>query len=282
MKVKDMKFIRNIKTHYIQSTVSFISDREINVILPMEYNKSKNKKYPVIYMQDGQNCLDEDAFGFGGWKVHKTLYDLEASGDINPPIIVLIPNVGESSEITRTMEYTPVPYYNYGGFADYYINFLIRDVIPFIESKYRTQNTPGNRCIAGSSFAGLLSFYAGFRYSIVFGKSIAMSPSLWWCNNWMLNEVDNTAGYIPNCIFYLDSGGVTVEGIETPDKDITGGLMTYDDARMLTIELKELLISKGYTEGKEIKHYSNIKHTHNEKAWRERFPTALKFMFPTK
>ncbi len=262
-----------VKSHYVASTVDKIPGRDVQIVLPPFYYDFEDYFYPVVYMQDGQNCFDYDPFGHGGWQIDKTIYRLIFENAIEPVVAVLIPNTGEGKGTTRTMEYTPTKYRSKGGMADKYIKYLIGDVLPFVENTYRIRSSPNNRAIGGSSLGGIFSFYAAWFYSDYFAKGIVMSPSFWWSEGWMLDQVKKTPkSQLPEVKIYLDSGGV--HKIQTEK-----GFYMSDDGKFLTIEMRDLLISKGFNIDENLKHYVEESHIHNEGCWRERFHIPMKFLF---
>lgn len=260
-----------IKSHEIISTIDIIPGRKIDVLLPPDY-KDTNKDYPILFLQDGQNCLDHDPFGHGGWQVDKTIYDLIKDNKIEPMITVLIPNMGESGPTTRTMEYTPVIYNGNGGYADEYLTFIAKDIVTFMENNYRVKKGPKYRTIGGSSFGGLLSFYAVWEHSHVFGNGICMSPSFWWGNTWMIRKVRTYKGELPDVKIYIDSGGLVF-------KRIGNKTICSDDGMVFTEHMRDLLTLKGFKPGINLYHHKEDGHLHNESSWRERFDIPIKFMY---
>lgn len=265
-----------VKSHYVASSVNKIPGREIHVVLPPFYYDFEDYFYPVVYLQDGQNCFDYDPFGHGGWQVDKTIYRLIFENAIEPVVAVLVPNSGGEGDITRTKEYTPIKYRNDGGMADSYINYLISDVLPFVEGNYRIRSSPKNRAIGGSSLGGIFSFYTTWFYSEYFAKGIVMSPSFWWGEGWMLEQVKKTPiSEVPEVKIYMDSGGV--HKIQNGEK-----ISMSDDGKFLAIVMRDLLLSKGFELDESLKHHVEEGHIHNEGCWRERFHLPMRFLFSKK
>lgn len=148
---------------------------KIWLYLPPNYTNSI-KKFPVIYMHDGQNLFDDATSYIGEWKIDETLNELfKKTG--KGFIVVGIENAGEQ----RINEYTPFKNEKYGGGkGNIYIDFLINEVKPYIDKNYRTKTNAKNTAIIGSSLGGLISFYGGLKYPIVFGKIGALSTSFWF------------------------------------------------------------------------------------------------------
>ncbi|MBW8360216.1 MAG: alpha/beta hydrolase [Weeksellaceae bacterium] len=151
--------------------------RKIWIYLPPDYDSSK-KKYPVIYMQDGQNLFNEATSFSGEWKVDETLDQLFVDGK-ESAIVVGIDNGGSE----RLNEYSPWKNAKYGGGKGaLYSDFLANTLKPYIDRTYRTKKQARNTVLAGSSMGGLISFYTGMRYPEKFGKLLIFSPSFWFAN----------------------------------------------------------------------------------------------------
>src|SRR5438874_2277743 len=147
--------------------------RRVWIYLPPSYSSS-NKKYPVLYMHDGQNVLDESTSFAGEWGVDETLDSI--SGRKKEIIVVAIDHGGAK----RVNEYCPYDMKKFGkGEGDQYVNFLVRTLKPFIDKKYRTEKDRQNTFIAGSSMGGLISMYAVLKYPKVFGGAGVFSPAFW-------------------------------------------------------------------------------------------------------
>lgn len=144
--------------------------RRIWVYLPPGY-ASSSKKYPVLYMHDGQNLFDEATSFAGEWGVDETLDSLT-----NACIVVGIDNGGNK----RMNEYNPNDTKDYGkGEGREYLAFIVETLKPYIDKKYRTQKDKQHTWMAGSSMGGLISFYAGLYYPDIFGGLGVFSPSFW-------------------------------------------------------------------------------------------------------
>ncbi|MBK7307364.1 MAG: alpha/beta hydrolase [Chitinophagaceae bacterium] len=147
--------------------------RRIWIYLPEGYEKNK-KKYPVMYMHDGQNIFDEYTAGFGEWGVDECLDSLINAG--KQACIV----VGIDNGPKRLNEYNPFAFRNFGeAEGDRYLDFIVQTLKPFIDKKYRTLSSKENTIIAGSSMGGLLSYYAMIKQPQVFGKAGIFSPAFW-------------------------------------------------------------------------------------------------------
>ncbi|HET9747458.1 MAG TPA: alpha/beta hydrolase-fold protein [Chitinophagaceae bacterium] len=154
--------------------------RRIWVYLPPTYNSSK-KKYPVLYMHDGQNLFDDATSFSGEWGVDEAMDTLGLK--MKECIVVGIDNGGSE----RLSEYSPYDFRwrvtnadtTVEGAGDKYVQFLARTLKPFIDKKYRTLRKKANTFTAGSSMGGLISMYALLKYPKVFGGAGVFSPAFW-------------------------------------------------------------------------------------------------------
>lgn len=150
--------------------------RKIWIYLPPSYKTSKNKIYPVLYMQDAQNLFNERTAAFGiEWGVDECLDTLEPKLH-KECIVVGIDNGGEK----RMNEYNPYDDAKYGkGEGKQYLDFIVQTLKPHIDSNYRVMKDAAHTFIAGSSMGGLISMYAMIQYPDVFGGAGIFSPSFW-------------------------------------------------------------------------------------------------------
>lgn len=147
--------------------------RRVWIYLPESYATSK-KKYPVLYMQDGQNVFDNATASFGEWGVDEAL---DVLGKRHCEVIVVAVDHGSEKRIS---EYSPFDTERYGkGEGDAYVDFLAHTLMPYINRHYRTKKSPKYTAIAGSSMGGLISFYALLKYPNVFGVAGVFSPAFW-------------------------------------------------------------------------------------------------------
>ena len=138
--------------------------RDIVVWLPIGYNAQKNpgKKYPVLYMHDGQNIIDpKTAYVGKDWRVDETVMKLIKQKKIKEIIVVGIYNSPD-----RLDEYS------WSEKGQNYLKFIVTELKPFIDSVYKTLSDKENTAIMGSSMGGLISFYAGWHYPDVFSMDL--------------------------------------------------------------------------------------------------------------
>ena len=237
------------------------SEHTLLVYRPPGYRDDRVRRFPVLYLQDGQNVFDRATSATGDeWSVDETAQRLIESGAIEPIIVVGIYNAGHR----RIDEYTPTrdPKKKMGGRADAYARMLVQEIKPFIDRRYRTLRSAANTGLGGSSLGGLLTMHLGLRYPRVFSRLAVLSPSVWWHDRAIIREVDVLKAKLPLRI-WLDSG--TAEGA-----DVTR------DTRLL----RDSLVQKGWIVGKDLAYLEAEGGGHNEKSWATRVEGVLRFLFP--
>jgi len=243
--------------------------RDLLVYLPPSYFKRK-QRYPVIYMHDGQNLFDEVTSFAGEWHVDSTMETL--SGEGVEAIVVGIPNMGPQ----RLDEYSPFRdvRLNNRRHGDKYLGFIIDTIKPLVDRDFRTRPERAATGILGSSLGGLISLYAFFQYPNTFGFVGALSPSLWFANQAIFDYVREAAFY-PGKI-YLDIGSLEYAGSDSDWMLALGRrLKPY---RGSVRHLRDLLQRKGYRLNRELFYVEEEGAGHQESAWANRLPEALRFL----
>ena len=180
-KSQDHTFSQNVSSFTINAP-QLSGERKIWIYLPFNY-KETDKKFPVIYMHDGQNLFDSFTSFAGEWRIDEVLDSLKAES-----IVIGIENGGDK----RINELTPYTNEKYGGGdGDKYLDFLVNTLKPYVDENYHTLTDRSNTTIFGSSLGGLISFYAILKYPKVFGKAGVFSPSFWFSED-MYDLVHNT------------------------------------------------------------------------------------------
>ena len=225
--------------------------RDIIVWLPPSYNENMNKRYPVLYMHDGQNIIDPATSSFGyDWRVDEIADSLIAKNEI-PEIII----VGMNNTVHRAQEYGPGP-----KGADY-MKFVVNEVKPLIDNNYRTKTGSEHTYVGGSSMGGIISFRMVWEYPEIFSKAICMSPAFKIRQYDYLSHVEKSDPP-KNVFFYIDNGGIGLE------LELQSGI---DD-------MMEALENKGLREDYEYVWFLDQNAQHNEQAWSKRMPEALKIL----
>jgi predicted alpha/beta superfamily hydrolase len=254
----------DFRTHAKFHSKFLPTDRDVLVYLPPGYGRETKRRYPVLYLHDGQNLFDGATSFIPGqeWRVDETAQSLIESRAIEPVIIVGIYNTGKE----RVEEYTPSadPKYKVGGKAELYGRLLVEELKPFIDSHYRTKADAKNTGLGGSSLGGLVTMYLGLHYPNVFGKLAVVSPSVWWDNRRILGDVASF-GSNRHARIWLDMG--TDEGANAAA-----------DARTL----RDALVSKGWHLDSDLKYFEAQGAKHSETAWAQRVDPILRFLFPKK
>ncbi len=229
--------------------------RDVIVWLPPSYSRNKRLRYPVIYMHDGGNLFDPNtSFGGVDWGIDEAMSEGVAKGDLRQAIVVAIGNTQD-----RMSEYTPFPDPKHkGGDGENYAKFLVEELKPLIDKKFRTRPGQVDTFIGGSSLGGLISLYIGISRRDIFGGIIAMSPSIWWANgriiDWLLqNQVGEFKGKI-----WVDMG--TREGEEA----------IANTKRLAATMAGQVPEFKGFV------YKEFVGGTHSEGAWRKRMPLILR------
>jgi len=249
----------NFHSHHVPD------DRDIIVYLPPDYESSPERRYPVFYLHDGQNLFDRaTAFAGEEWQADETAEILIEERAIEPLIMVGIYNSGPH----RIDEYTPTTdaHGHAGGKARLYSAMIIDELMPFIDSHYRTLGSPENTALGGSSLGGLATLYIGLRHPEIFGKLAVVSPSVWWNRGVILRMIRDLPAPHPRPRIWLDVG--THEG--------THPRRILRDARYLCAAL----CRKGWTLNEDLAYLEVEGGLHNERAWGARMPRILRFLFP--
>ena len=236
--------------------------RDVIVYLPPGYDHEAARRYPVLYLHDGQNLFDGATAYIPGqdWRVGQTAGALIRWQAIEPVIVVGIYNTGHE----RVHEYTPSPdpRLKVGGKADLYGRLIVEELKPFIDAHYRTRSGASDTGLGGSSLGGLVTAYLGLRHPEVFGKLAVVSPSVWWDGRRILNDVGSLKSKTAARI-WLDMG--TEEGVRA-----------IADARLL----RDALVAKGWHLERDLHYHEAHGARHTESAWSQRVEPILRFLYP--
>lgn len=256
----------DLRLHQFRSRI-FRNIRFLRVWLPPGYGDLENqgKQYPVLYLNDGQN-LFEASSSFSGveWQVDETADRLIREGAVLPLIIVGIDNAGKD----RMREYMPhrsVHPVMLRVLGRRYPDFLMEEVMPFVEQNYRVAPGMENTGLGGSSLGALVALYTAIVWPGVIGKLLIESPSLWVSNKQIIKESRSVREW-PERIF-LAAG--TAEAA-SPEK--SRGVV--DNVRELAAIVRRAVLSES-----RLRVVINEGAGHTESAWAERFPAALQFLF---
>ena len=229
--------------------------RRITVLLPYDYFNT-TKRYPVLYMMDGQNLFEEYA-PFGSWNIHKKLAVL-AEKNRHEVIIVCIDHAGKK----RIEEYNYIRHTDKeAGRGHLFVDWIVNKLKLLIDKNYRTFSDQNNTGIGGSSMGGLISLIAGITRPDIFGKLMILSPSLWK----ILDILYDRMMYLPlishDQNIYIYAGGKEASNMKGFAWDFYNQMKSIDSAND---RIKISILESG---------------RHNEKYWGREFPFALKFLF---
>ena len=242
--------------------------RTLSVYLPPDYGTDPTRRYPVFYLQDGQNLFDPGtAFGGVPWAAGETAERLIRAGTIDPVILVGVANTDR-----RLEEYGPKAVGRRGSGRDFpYGRFLVDEVKPFIDRTYTTRPERKYTAVGGSSLGGLISLFLAQWHPTVFGKCAALSPSVWWEKDMILRLFLENPRRLRRTRFWLDTG--TREG-STPRA-------CREQVRRTRL-LAESLAAAGLHRGRDFRYLEVPGGEHNEHAWGARFDQVLGFLFKRK
>lgn len=245
------------KCEYIKDfTYDDLLKRDIIILLPPSYDIEKDKRYPVLYMHDGQNIADPNTSAFGqDWRIDEVADSLVKNGEMEEIIIVGIYNTAD-----RYYEYS------YLDKGRKYVEAIIKKLKPHIDSTYRTLSDRENTAVMGASMGGLISLIMAWEYSEYFSKAACLSPALVYKKREMdyrpwLERNDLPKNPIK---LYIDNGGLGVDS-----------LLQYGVEKSVEI----LKNKKNFKEGENLIVIYDPTAEHNELAWSRRIHIPLKFFF---
>lgn len=261
----------NLKRHE-RFNSKYVDPRNVDVWLPPGYQLNKSKRFPVVYMHDGQNLFDPKlSFIKVDWGVDETMTRLIDEGKIRAAIVVGVWNTPK-----RFAEYMPQkPVVNSSVrplkdisalrrdqiVSDNYLKFLVTELKPFIDSMYRTRADRKNTFIMGSSAGALISAYAMSEYPNIFGGAGGIST------HWPVGDgivIDYLKNHLPDPgthKFYFDFGTETLDA----------GYEPYQR------KMDEVMRKAGYKEGSNWITRKFPGAEHSERAWRKRVDVPLTF-----
>jgi predicted alpha/beta superfamily hydrolase len=215
------------------------------VFYPPGYSENTLRRYPVVYMQDGQNLFfRKEAFQGHHWRVTETLHLLTAMNALKPVIVVgVYPK-------DRMEDYTRPGYARYG-------RFLVEALKPEIDARYRTLLGPEQNAVMGSSLGGVVSFYLAWEHCGTFGMAACMSSTFGYRDN--LRERVTSEPKRPLRL-YLDSGWPR-------------------DNYEVTRDMRALLVRCGFEEGSDLQYLAFPEALHNEASWALRAHLPFQFLF---
>jgi glycosidase/predicted alpha/beta superfamily hydrolase len=229
------------------------NSRALRIYLPPSYASHPERRYPVLYMHDGQNLFDAKTASYGvEWGIDETVDKLVAEGRMAEIIVVGIDNSPD-----RIAEYTPCcdPKYG-GGKLGAYEKFTVDTVKPYVDRTLRTRPGKEDTAIMGSSLGGIASVQIAQDRPDVFSRAGGVSSSFWWNQRSMIGKLP----LLP-VAFYLDAGS-DGDGVED------------------TRAMRDAMLATGYRQGINLQYYEALGGSHNEKSWAARVDRPLTWFFP--
>jgi predicted alpha/beta superfamily hydrolase len=226
--------------------------RDVIVWLPPSYANDTHKRYPVLYMHDGQNVFDPKTSFLGSeWRADEVADSLIKVGAIDEIIIVGINNTPDR-----------IPEYSDTQLGRSYARFVVERLKPMIDSMYRTKPAAQNTAVMGSSMGGLISLLFVWWYPDVFSMAGCLSTAIGpGRHDGILHEIENHTGAKKHLRFYVDVGGREYQLIP---------------GYHLVVSALE---QGGYRKGSEMESFTDKDSEHNEIAWAHRLWRPLTFMF---
>jgi predicted alpha/beta superfamily hydrolase len=230
--------------------------RPVSVWLPPGYERDTRRRYPVLYLHDGQNMFDARSAG-AEWRVDETAQRLVSSGAVAPFIAVAVP-----SGLERVRELTPTPGGRGGGSLPQYAGWLLDELKPEIDRRFRTRPEAAATAVGGSSLGGIASLWLALHRADRVGAALVVSPSMWWDDFLPRRDVLATPPPEPRPRLWLDIGAHEGDAV-------------FRDSRAL----RDALHARGWT-GATLAYAEDPEGRHDELSWSARVDGMLKFLFP--
>ena len=262
----------------------YITPRSVDVWLPENY--SKNKKYSVLYMHDGQNLFDSTTtWNKLEWKVDDWATKLNKKGKVKDFIVVGIHNIPQirwqdlfpekamdymDKELkANLMEIAKKNNFNTNLKGDEYLKFIVEELKPVIDNQYSVHTDKANTFVAGSSMGGLMSMYAISEYPTIFGGAACVST------HWV-GAMPMPNNPYPEAIFKYMEANLPKAGNHKLYFDY--GNKTLDQYYpKFAPRVDEILKTKGYTD-RDAKNLFFEGTDHSEKSWNKRLDQPLTFL----
>ncbi|TAE35972.1 MAG: esterase family protein [Runella slithyformis] len=246
----------------------------IDFILPPNYEKHPDRAYPVLFMNDGQDVER--------LQMQAVLRQLYQQNHIRHFILVAV-HCGD-----RMQEYgtaSQLDYKQRGSKATAYTQFVLEELMPYVQTKYRVLSGPKHNFWCGFSLGALSAFDMVWHHAAVFGKVGAFSGSFWWRQKAYDQQYKDERDRIAHRLvresnqfassnspqFWFQTG----TDDEKDDRNQNGIIDSIEDTLDLIAELEK----KGYRWGHDIKYVEVKNGHHNPDTWAKIMPDFLTWAF---
>lgn len=245
-----------------------VAAREVQIWLPGAYQREPTRRFPVLYMQDGQTLFDAAVAG-AEWQMDEAAQRLIERAEVAPFIIVAVHH-GER----RIDDYTPTRItmdaqrsgsgrpQTVGGDAPRYARYLIEELKPEIDRRYRTLPAREHTSVGGASLGGLFALWLALHEPTVFGAALVVSPSVWWDDALLLREAKSVA----------------VEPAQRPRLWLDMGVAEGPEAIRHVRQLRDALLARGW-DARSLRYVEDPEGSHDEASWAQRTPDMLRFLY---
>lgn len=245
-------------------------NRRVRVLLPKSYERLKSKKYPVLYIHDGQNVYyNEESYSGISWGIREAI---EESDKIQEMLVVAIDNSHQ-----RMDEFSPFkmdkdsdPHERISPEGDLYADFIIKDLKPFIDKTYRTKTSRKNTAMVGSSAGGTITAYMGAKYGSHIGNIGVFSLASWIFEKDFSNYIEKSKTY-KNTKYYIRVGvneGIGTDAQRVSQKYINESLAYTKTLAKKGIPLENIRLNIGAGD------------QHCERDWRKYIKEILEYFYP--
>ncbi|HWA57307.1 MAG TPA: alpha/beta hydrolase-fold protein [Gemmatimonadales bacterium] len=244
--------------------------RTVDVFVPRGYHADSSASFPVVYMNDGQDMAAVD--------LASTLDSLQQHGAMAPALVVAI----HATERVQDYGTAGIPNaQGLGARAAVYERFLLEELMPAIDARYRTLRGPAATAVMGWSLGGLSAFDLAWQHADRIGAVGVFSGAFWWrtddsspaarqASRIMHRRIRETAGR-PKLRMWFETGLQD----ETADRDGDGVIDAIQDTEELLAELSR----KGYRRGPDMVHLT-VEGRHDLPTWKRILPEFLAWVYP--
>lgn len=230
--------------------------RKVSILLPFDYDKNPQKRYPVLYLHDAQNLFNPRS-PYGNWGIDHKLAILAEKG--MGDLIVVAVDHGETDRVT---EFLPIKHDKLGASEGRkYVKFIAETLKSYVDTHYRTLPSRSHTGMGGSSMGGLITAYGGLMFPEVFGKLMIFSPSLWVTRHSPFESVPFIQPILTRIYIYAGGkeGSNMIPNVKNFQDNIKNkGLDNSNLHFKLSVDLEGI---------------------HSEVRWGQEFPKAIEWLF---